>query len=356
MLSVVAGCYSLVLPVSDLDKVHNDLSTQLNSFVSNKIRDIDIEISKYNDFNEYDLAQIEELRVKKNEVLNLPRFHEETRVVIEKYHSMRGSLVFGQQDNLQPIIDAYIDIAKKYFTLSVHSRHRHSDKCVTCGIPLTTNGCSNCGTITNIVHTKVLMNLAQPVNNTENLENFIEALKKLQGLGTKQIPDYVYTSVCTALYNSGKPYTRGVLETNQYTDDMLVQTKDTSLKIMQSTLSSLRLSDYYGDMYILARDIWGWKLPNLYHVEDWFIWVYKEIYKYYHLVKGDRSSCINVQSLLYELMKKAREFGLIRWDCKKIHFKMVTDTDIQSEYSRMVNQMFRLAGITAVQSSQYRVM
>lgn len=353
MSEITAGDYVVLLPISDLKKVHKDLSDMLTDFVALKLLDMESRASTYNEFNEYDAIKLAELETKKSAVLNLPSFFQETSDIIRKYNERHKELYFGQQDVLQPIVDSYLQIASKYFSLTIHNKTRISDRCVHCGLVLVFNGCSNCGINSPVIDTRVSVKSSAPIDNSENLENFVGAVHKIQGFTNTNIPASLYNDVREELRSMGKPYTRGQLETSTYTEDMLVQTKDTSLKILENALSKTGYSDYYGEMYIIAREIWGWKLPVLSSVEGWLIETYKKIYLYYHLVKGTRSSCINVMSLLYELLRKCNELGMISWVCRKVQFKMVSDTAIQSEYSRMITEMFEHAGMGDIKNSPF---
>lgn len=353
MSDVVPGEYSVIFPVLDLEKIHKELSDMLMTYVSGKIMYIDSQINELNDFNDFHIIKKTELESRKKSVIVLQRFLDEVSDVIVKYKQHRNILYFGEQEALQPYIDSYLQIASRYFVLSIYNKPRTSDKCGTCGITLNVGSCSNCGINQPIILGATSVSVS-PIDSSENLENLINAFHKLQGIGSSNVPYELYTDVRNYLISNSKPHSRGILELDTYTDDMLVQTHGTSLKTLESALSKTGYSSYYGDMYVIAREIWGWKLPSLSHIEQWIINTYKEIYKHYHLVKGNRSSCINVMSLLYELLRKANELGLIRWLCKKVQFKMVSDPNIQAEYSSMVREMFRLAGMES-NNSQFHV-
>jgi hypothetical protein len=350
MSDVVSGAYTVTFPVLDLEKIHKELSDMLMVYLSRKITDIDNQISDLNDFNDFHITKKNELETRKKSVLSLQRFPDDVKDVLSKYKQYRNAIYFGEQDTLRPYIDSYLQIASRYFALTIYNKPRISDKCGTCGMTLLIGSCSNCGTnqATVLGSTSPIVS---PVDNSENLENLINAFHRLQGVGGSNIPYDLYNDVRKYLASNSKPHSKGVLELSSYTEDMLVQTHGTSLKMLESALSKSGYSAYYGDMYIIARNIWGWKLPTLSHIEQWIINTYKEIYKHYHLVKGNRSSCINVMSLLYELLRKANELGLITWLCKKVQFKMVSDPDIQAEYTSMIREMFRLAGI---ENTNYR--
>jgi hypothetical protein len=234
-----------------------------------------------------------------------------------------------EQNYRHKIISEYLEIARKYIKIDlIRKMPPIKDCCLNPDIFTDESGsdvCNNCGLEKiNIIKTQFYADssrLNNSKNNYEDRNNFIKVLMRFQG---KQI-----NKPAKELYEELDKYfiSRGLKTSEEYKSLPLLAdgTKDgTSREMMIEALSNIGCSGHYDDINLICSIFFGWKLPDISHLEDDIMQDYDDFQKVYESLPDleGRKSTLNSQWKLYILLLRRG------YPCKSKDFKIPTTPSI----------------------------
>lgn len=244
------------------------------------------------------------------------------------------------------VIESYLDVAKKFGNISVDVVRDISttNECSNCHTDLTElfnendNGlvsCPKCGleklNLVQIIYTEQGATSGKLTNihrsGYEDRDNFYKGLLRYQGKQQNRLPtnivdilDAYFTSFGLLEMTSSRVKEKPLNKNGSRGET----TKDMMLKALSD--SHTNLSGYYDDLNLICHVYWGWRLPDVSHLENIIMSDYDETQKIFdaHLKNG--GSNINIQ---YRLFKHLELRG---HQCKLDDFKMIKGRDILERY------------------------
>lgn len=281
----------------------------------------------------------------------MARYLAKSRQLLEEYQGNRPSLKvvkFGKEEKRKRetmddmirhrTISRYLDLARDYIEIDVIRIIRARNECRHCNRTLddvvpSPDGSFTCpGCLAQIEYTTKIPVLSDSINkaghqqnNYKDKGNFEKALKRYQGKQLNNLPPDIEERLDEYFGRLGMTLGSTVKE--------LPFTKcgrkkpGTSRTVMTEALKRTGMSGHYKDIDLVCHIYWGWKLPDISHIEEKIMSDYDEVKNAFEKVKGDeRKSCLNTQYVLFRLLQRNGH------PCNFSDFKIVTTGSIFRYY------------------------
>lgn len=243
-------------------------------------------------------------------------------------------------ENKLKIIELYLRVARKYINIDIRRvKKEESDICQGCGNLIKdtyyTNEikmyiCSICGVQKQYENNSTSENTSSQTSELENLNNYLRALNRQQGLQSINIPPRLYEDLDNYFTSSSINKLPGC-RIKKLPLDSRGKKEGTNHKMLYIALEKTGYSDFYEDANVIAHNYWGWKLPSYSAYKSILIDRYKKMQPIFdHMVDKTRTSNINTQ---YRIFKDLEGVG---YPCSVDEFKLPEDI---SELERIYKYM-----------------
>jgi hypothetical protein len=314
------------------------------------------------------LSKISQLEHEIKEIMGnvrINKYKDEVADIINKYNrigQLNVKVTFGQEDmtvNKDPqnvesmmyrheLISSFALIASKYYDIKIVRDIKQHDlfKCQ-CGesITITTVDetgsyiCDKCNyqTFLPCYVTNVDANGANNNNNKssdyDNWENLHKEFQKIQGLQHDKIPESLLLKL-DKYFDSKGIASRNTYEKYSVEDRSWYQgRKGTDIEIMVKALQDIKEPDYYEDVHLLAKKVWGWELADLSGYESRISEDYKATQKVFLEMDKERKSSLGTR---YRLFKHLQLVGV---NCQVKDFKMSIMREVINEHDELWEKM-----------------
>ncbi len=236
------------------------------------------------------------------------------------------------------LVDRYLRIAKNYIKVNVEQKKRNVNKCV-CGFDLTdipidnfgTQICPECETERYIVGFNLhKTDTLATRNDYSDRDNFEKALMRYQGKQVDKIPDGLFNDLDKYFSSRGKP---GSDEIKSRSIDSRGRKRGTNLAMLYKALLDTGYSSLYEDANLIAHRYWGWKLPDVTHLESIIMEDYEKTQRIYNMLQKQRSSSLGTQFRLFKHLE------LRGYPCSIGDFKVVKMRESIERHNEMWKEM-----------------
>lgn len=272
----------------------------------------------------------------------------------------KGVVIFKKAKEKEPpdildkrlkVIRQYLDIAKDYIRLEIVHKQNIKSICYGCGMDLTNIFfdeevgfcvCPSCGfEKESISHNSTFKDIQRSNtgnrNNYDDCENFRKALLRFQGKQANKPPPKLYEHLDVYFDKIGKPPRSEIIKLPLTSDG---KKKGTTRQMMFEALSETNNSAYYDDINLIIHEYWGWKLPDISHLEDQIMEDYIATQQVYNQIPDkDRDASLNIQFRLFVHLKA------VGYPCTKDDFKIQTSRDSLIFHSEMWKIMCEKTGV-----------
>lgn len=246
-----------------------------------------------------------EERLKAYTLLSLP--------LIDKYINVKFDT---DSTNRLKIINEYLKIAKKYISIQVSRNVNHKKSCMNCKTSLeneemSTDGilrCPECHnehqmieSIKHIDHFKI-----QHLNNENDMDNFINALTRYQGLQGNP-PAIIFTKLDAYFKERGLP-DAAYIRSLPYNDRG--KKGEYNKEMLYNALSSIGYASYYEDINLIGHIYWDWKLPDLTNLKETILRHYTITQKSFYKIPLEIRERISSLGCNYRLYNHLRLVGV----------------------------------------------
>jgi len=236
------------------------------------------------------------------------------------------------------LVDRYLNIAQEYIKVNLEQKKRNVNKCV-CGFDLTdipidnfgTQICPECETERYIVGFNLhKTDTLASRNDYSDRDNFEKALMRYQGKQVDKIPDNLFGDLDKYFSSRGKA-TSDVIKSRSL--DSRGRKKGTNLPILYKALLATGYSSLYEDANLIAHRYWGWKLPDVTHLESVIMEDYEKTQRIYNMLQKQRSSSLGTQFRLFKHLE------LRGYPCSIGDFKVVKMRESIEHHNQMWKEM-----------------
>lgn len=232
-------------------------------------------------------------------------------------------------DSRLRIIANYFSVAQHYISIEIIHETEFYNCCERCGLSLEDvnvddNGfqiCPKCNT----EHSHLT---AYPLGHDGNNfskggdyldeENFRKAFYRYQGKQPDKIPSRMFTDLDLHFDSRDRPNGEHF---RQLDFNDRGRKGDTDLPMLLEALQKTGYNDYYDDANLIAHKYWGWRLPDLSHIEDAIMSDYRKTQKVYLSLPKDRISSLSTQFRLFKHLQMRGH------ECYPNEFKLVEIQD-----------------------------
>lgn len=274
----------------------------------------------------------------------LKTYHEEVDELIIEYLNLKKKQELNENELNKRlyIIDKYLKIAKKYIQINItRIITKEINCCLNCktsldGITSTNEGiirCINCHNEHKIVN---FVKTIQINDNENDIENFIKALMRYQGLQNNP-PTILYTKLDNYFKERELPISKEIksLPYNEYG-----KKGNTNKEMLFIALSNIGYSSYYEDINLIGHIYWDWKLPNLTHLKDKILRHYTITQKSFYKIPIEIRCRISSLGTQYRLW---RHLELVGHPCYMNEFKIAENNDSLQNHHRIWKMMCELS-------------
>lgn len=268
--------------------------------------------------------------------------------------STQSKIVFGMDVKSQTmtkdtierlrIIDDFFNIAKDYIRINVIREIDNNNNCEGCGYDMNNvnvdddnyQRCPKCGVEKYVVSITPNVKEIQRVNTSLRNEycaddNFIKTLRRYQGLQQIKFPPHIFQDLDRYFLSKGRPNSE---EIKKLPLNERGRRGDTDHKMLFDALGNLGYTDYYEDSNLIGHYYWGWKLPDVRHLEHAIMSDYKKTQKVYiSLPDRERSSSLGTQFRLF------KQLELRGHECYRDEFKIADNPNSLEFHYRTWKQM-----------------
>jgi len=231
------------------------------------------------------------------------------------------------------LIKDYIAIANEYVPLDICRVALHRSGCVACGAPIETEilttfdhkVCSRCGAEQmQLITTKVSKDSARTVASSEkqdeSIKNFLKAFDNYQGIETERIPDELYEALDAYFATLRKPTGAQVraLPLNERG-----RRGETDSQMLWHALQETGYNAYYRHSNKIAKEYWGWVLPNVQSLRDIIIEDYHKTQAVFHKIPPEERSRESALGTEYRLWRHLQMRG---HECYMDEFRIARDS------------------------------
>jgi hypothetical protein len=305
--------------------------------------------------------EIREIR----EGIKLQRYIDESKLLLHHYRKCRKNIrmiSFTLEDTssqeLTPesrervnIIEKYLDIARKYISISVMRAHTNNvPRCSGCNNILKATmineyGNSQCA-ICAVEHQMVIYTKTNVDNEhisgkktDDSFENLMKAFYAYQGLQDIHIPDIIYCKLDEYFLAHNLP--KGE-EVRKLPMNRRGRRGNTTPNMIWTALEKIGHTEYNDDCYLIARNYWDWELPNLIQHEQLFKQHYISTQQVFNSMTPEekgRSSSLGTQYRLW------RELEYIGHECYPEDFRIAENEESRRIHDRLWKIMVARAHI-----------
>jgi len=203
------------------------------------------------------------------------------------------------------VIYDYLEFAKNYIKININQKKKNPNKCG-CGYDLSnvpidnfgTQVCPECMTERHIIGFNIYKNdtLASR-NDYSDRDNFEKALMRYQGKQVDKIPDTLFGDLDKYFISRGKMDSETI---KSQPLNSRGRKNGTGLPMLYKALLATGYSSLYEDANLIAHRYWGWKLPDVTHLESVIIEDYKKTQRVYNMLQKKRSSSLGTQFRLFK--------------------------------------------------------
>jgi hypothetical protein len=203
------------------------------------------------------------------------------------------------------VIRKYLDIAQKYINIRVIQKKKNVNFCA-CGYDLNdvhidnfgTQICPSCGNERYIIgYNLCRRDTLSSRNDYSDRDNFEKALRRYQGKQVDKIPGTLFRDLDEYFSSRGMAVGDEVKERDF---DSRGRKRGTELPMLYKALQETGYSSLYEDANLIAHRYWGWKLPDVSHLEPIIMNDYEATQKVYNTLPKDRSSSLGTQFRLFK--------------------------------------------------------
>lgn len=203
------------------------------------------------------------------------------------------------------IINKYLNYAQQFIDITVIHRQKNVNQCG-CGYELDgvyidnfgTQICPECGTERYIIGFNLYKSdtLASR-NDYSDEDNFEKALMRYQGKQIDKTPDSLFKDLDNYFRSRGLPTSDIIKELPL---DHRGKKEGTDLDMLYRALNDTGYSSYYEDAMLIGHLYWGWKLPDVSHLETIVMEDYRKTQRVYNMLPKERSSSLGTQFRLFK--------------------------------------------------------
>lgn len=246
------------------------------------------------------------------------------------------------------LIRQYIVIAKKYHTIDVTREVKTNNNCTHCNYSLQDVYINDVGMQTcpqckaeSFVYTFQLLADRSGQNGSsstvvkadyDSSENFLKVIRRYQGKQPNKLPSALFVDLDQYFTNNHTGLTKE--QASKVPLNAKGRKEGTDLKTMTRALVDMKYSALYEDIYLICQQYWGWKLPDISHLEEKIIGHYIRTEQVYNQLEKSRTSSLGTQ---YRLFKHLQ---LVGHDCSVDDFKisgMIDSRELHDDlWKRMV--------------------
>ena len=230
------------------------------------------------------------------------------------------------------IIGRYLNIASDYIDIDVIKVNNSDNLCQVCGANMDgfspeEDGlmiCPSCGTeftmlAKSYTYDDEPITPTYPQSNYEDRENFWKALLRYQGKQSNKLPSNLHDILDEHFASLRLPVGLKIRECPMKINGIR---GDTGKELMYGALHDVELPQYYEDVNLICHVYWGWKLPDVGHLEDSIMMDYDRSQIVFEQHKGLRKSCLNTQYRVWRHLSRRGH------PCKSGDFKIVKTPEI----------------------------
>lgn len=202
------------------------------------------------------------------------------------------------------IIEGYLNIARKYDnTIYIQRQIQNNITCLGCDLDIKNLECDEKGCIlcprcgveqddlryayaNSEEQMKKISQIPITSVDYDSEENFIKAIHQFQGKSFKTRPQNMFAELDKYFEKNYPNLTQANAE--KLPLDVFGVKVGTSLDIMCSALKYTGFEAWYDEFYSIARDYWGWRLPDIGKIENLLISDYRKTEKVYNSLQKDR--------------------------------------------------------------------
>ena len=203
------------------------------------------------------------------------------------------------------VIRQYIDLAKTYICVTVIQKKKNMNKCP-CGYDLTdvfidnfgTQICPECGNDRYIIgYNLYKRDTLSSRNDYSDRDNFEKALMRYQGKQVDKIPETLFGDLDGYFRDRGKSVSETV---KILSHNARGRKSGTGLPMLYKALLETGYSSLYEDANLISHKYWGWKLPDVSHLEAVIMRDYQKTQRVYNMLPKERSSSLGTQFRLFK--------------------------------------------------------
>ncbi len=237
------------------------------------------------------------------------------------------------------VIEKYLKLAKKYIDINVSHSVNTVNCCLNCKKVIDDMGhdsvvkCQYCDNEHQLVNT---LKYSDQLKNENDMENFIKALTRYQGLQT-QPPKIIYSKLDRYFKERGLPLSEEIKEL-PYND--FGKKGNTNKEMLYTALAQIGYSSYYEDVNLVGHIYWDWKLPDLVSVKEQIMRHFITTQKAFYRIPADIKCRISSLGTSYRLWRHLQLVGHI---CSVDDFKIAENLDSLSTHNRIWKLMCEMA-------------
>lgn len=252
--------------------------------------------------------------------------------------------------NRLQIIQQYLEIARDYISLDVVQINQIKARCPGCGVDFSEVNVDedsglcicDCGVEREnlsqhgVYKDSTRVNIGNR-NNYEDWENFEKALIRYQGRQQNKPPQKLYDQL-DSYYLKIKKSLGAEIRSRPYLFDG--KKEGTSRQMMLDALCETNNSAYYDDVNLVMNVYWGWKLPDVAHLESQIMQDYYLTQQIYNSEPHQgRDASLNTQFRLYVHLLA------VGHRCSRDDFKIQTSRDSLEFHQEMWKKMCDKTGV-----------
>jgi len=288
----------------ELEKLHEAIMIRINYFKNNVPTSEQIE-QDYTINTILDEVQKPEFEQKVFDILSEYKklcLEEESKIV--DISEMRRKKKSVSEQRLEDLIIKYINIASDYIRIQVYSRARKKSTCPNCREDFEEDEyqgslmCTFCG----FEASECLFQTAKETQNSghsgyENSGNFEKKMARKQGKLHSDIPPNLFEKLDAYFVSQGYKTGEEIRAQECLPNG---EKKGTSLEILTKALSSIKMSNLYGDSDYICHVYWGWTLLNFEEYEKDLVDLYHRTQNVYNSMESkSREAALNTEVRLY---------------------------------------------------------
>jgi hypothetical protein len=203
------------------------------------------------------------------------------------------------------VISAFLNLAQQHIPIDIIRKKKSSQRCI-CGQDLSdvyvdewgNQECPQCGNERYMPGYNISKkDTIASRNDYSDSGNFKKSFIRYQGKQVDNIPESLFKDLDAYYEARGKPVSKDI-QSRPLTRKG--RKKGTDLPMLYKALQETGYSSLYEDANLIAHKYWGWKLPDVGHLESLIMNDYKKTQRIYNMLPKDRSSSLGTQFRLFK--------------------------------------------------------